>query len=112
MMQARLGGGNDLDRINPSKNVFYAGRLAKPFGNRRWRGGVNSNPENWGLYDRWGSPYRVSLDSNFEDKVREPGGGADFKETAIVWSAGPDREFETWADNLKSWRNRTDSTGF
>jgi len=32
-----------------------------------------------------------------------PATSAFLPETILVWSAGPDGDFDTWADNIKSW---------
>lgn len=56
------------------------------------------------LVDLWGEPYYLILDTNEDGKVRNPEGGADMRESMILYSAGPDRDPKTWADNIKSWR--------
>ena len=59
--------------------------------------------------DPWGRPYRVYMDSNFDEEVRIPPGytgdsGRPFiRKSVIVYSAGPDGKFETVNDNVTTW---------
>lgn len=57
-----------------------------------------------GLYDPWGNPYMIALDTNYEEKITIP-----FKipvfingKRCSVYSAGQDGVFET-KDDIKTW---------
>lgn len=67
----------------------------------------NSNPDNPSMYDPWGTAYKIVLDSDFNEQIENPdssGGGQPIRnQRCIVYSAGKDRNFDTWTDNVKSW---------
>lgn len=80
------------------KNIMFfepgAGALA-PAGHR-WVGA---------FIDPWGQPFEYSLDIDGDGAVPNPdaGVGGNLSARAIAWSAGPDGNYASWADNAKSW---------
>jgi hypothetical protein len=63
----------------------------------------------WVLVDPWGEPLYFIIDLKGEGKVPNPD-PRDNKEhpfintSIIVFSAGPDRNLDTWEDNILSWK--------
>jgi hypothetical protein len=57
-----------------------------------------------GLFDPWGHGYKVRLDLDYDGKiVVNPKTGETLKDRhAAIWSAGPDRVFDT-EDDVKTW---------
>jgi hypothetical protein len=58
-----------------------------------------------GLYDSWGNPYVVVLDTDFDERLQFQWGdqSVDLKERrAAVFSAGPDRKLGT-SDDIRTW---------
>jgi hypothetical protein len=62
----------------------------------------------FGLYDPWGQTYQVVLDTDYDEQIENPEPGLKgeemLKSSFIVWSAGPDGDFDTWEDNICSWK--------
>jgi len=83
---------------------FYEKEAIKSEGGT-FRKGIQSLPGGRGeLWDPWGNYYYVRLDTNRDGEVADPTGRADsIKETVLVWSAGPDGDFDTWDDNPRTW---------
>lgn len=55
--------------------------------------------------DVWGSPILVLLSSIEDRSVTDPEHpGSVIREAVVLWSAGPDGNFVTWADNVASWK--------
>jgi hypothetical protein len=90
---------------NPRGIAFYTDKAAKPIDEGRFRRGVTLDENGGGeLWDAWGNHYRVRLDTNGDGKVENPEApGTQLPESILIWSAGPDGDFETWKDNVKSW---------
>jgi len=90
---------------NPRGIAFYTDRAARPMGEGRFRRGVTLDENGDGeLWDPWGKHYRVRLDTNGDGKIENPAApGTHLPESILVWSAGPDGDFETWKDNVKTW---------
>ncbi len=93
---------------NPRGIAFYADKEAKPMAGGRFRKGITYHPATGTgeLWDPWGNLYRVRLDTDHNRRVENPevpATSAFLPETILVWSAGPDGDFDTWADNIKSW---------
>lgn len=90
---------------NPRGIAFYTDRAAKPMGDGRFRKGITIDESGAGeLWDPWGNHYRVRFDTNNDGKIENPEApGTHLPESIEVWSAGPDGDFETWEDNVKSW---------
>lgn len=82
---------------------------------------VTSGSDSWPptgleLHDLWGEKYYLVLDIDEDGKVPNPEAHADaawlakhrqpaFLSTSVaIYSAGPDRDPKTWADNITSWR--------
>lgn len=94
-----------LDGRNPRGIAFYTDRAAKPYRDGRFRFGITLDDRGAGeLWDSWGNHYRIRFDTNGDGRVENPETpGTHLPESIAVWSAGPDGEFETWDDNVKSW---------
>lgn len=90
---------------NPRGIAFYTDKAAKPMGDGRFRKGITLDDSGGGeLWDPWGNHYRVRLDTNGDGKIENPENpGKHLPKTIAVWSAGPDGDFETWKDNVKTW---------
>lgn len=59
------------------------------------------------LIDPWGTPYHVHIDTTFNQRITNPQPDSDRPEipaTVLVYSAGPDRDPNTWKDNIISWQ--------
>jgi hypothetical protein len=82
---------------NPRKVPFYEPPIA-----RKGRGGYT--PEN-GLVDIWGTKgYIMILDYDGNGEISDPEHpGTTISAGVIVYSAGPDGDYNTWDDNIKSW---------
>lgn len=91
--------------ISPRRIAFYSGREATLGEDGRYLKGVSKTPEGrTELWDPWGNHYHVRLDTNHDNMIADPSGGdAPIPESILVWSAGPDGDFDTWKDNVKSW---------
>ena len=93
---------------NPRGIAFFTDKAAKPIGGGRYRKGLTYDPASGAgeLWDPWGNRYRVHFDTDHDNRVENPevpAASAFLPETILVWSAGPDGDFDTWADNVKSW---------
>ncbi len=58
-----------------------------------------------GLYDPWGSPYTIVLDTNYEEKIKVKPGKVETTlngRRAAVYSPGQDKKFGT-IDDVKTW---------
>ena len=108
---------NHKSALNPQHNTFLNIKTAKGYG-------PNGVGENDGVYrDPWGHPYIVTLDLDYDNRVRDPFGvqwpASDdrfrsIKASAVVWSLGPDGKVDFTKgvnekgtvneDNLYSWR--------
>ncbi len=60
------------------------------------------------LVDPWGEPYYFVMDLNNDGKVpnrdSRPNEPRELPTTVIVFSSGPDRDPNTWKDNITTWR--------
>lgn len=99
--------GSDKQNRNPRRIAFYTDQAAKAMGGGRFRQGVTLDAFGGGeLWDPWGNFYRVRFDTDGNRRVEnpDPAGPANFlPESIILWSAGPDGDFDTWEDNITSW---------
>jgi type II secretory pathway pseudopilin PulG len=101
--------GSDAERSEDGRNhrgiAFYTDKAAKTTKKGRFYKGISLDENGRGfLWDTWGNPYRVCVDSNFDNKVDDPESpGSTIPESVAVWSAGKDGNFETWDDNVKTW---------
>lgn len=94
--------------LNPRRISFYAGRranTAKAGKNGRYRKGVKLEAGGASeLWDPYSNYYKVLVDTNYYNIIDSPETpGVPIKSTVIVWSAGPDGDFDTWKDNVKTW---------
>ncbi len=104
--------GEDVDGLNPRKIAYI-----EPPDFTEGRGGLirGTGPEGSRLVDRWGHPYVIWLDTDFDNKIANP----DVKNSSplirraaspnlilgvIAYSLGPDG-VEGTADDIVSWRN-------
>tara|TARA_R110002049_G_scaffold72292_2_gene186505 strand:+ start:377 stop:871 length:495 start_codon:yes stop_codon:yes gene_type:complete len=84
---------------------------------RQGKGGVIETVDGvLDLVDRWGSRYFVVVDVDEDGKVANPEAAVSLEKrgdkdapavlpvSIVIFSAGPDREPETWTDNIASWR--------
>lgn len=64
----------------------------------------SSNPDSPSLFDPWGTPYKIVLDGDKNEQIANPADGQLIRnQRCIIYSAGKDRNFDTWHDNVKSW---------
>lgn len=59
-----------------------------------------------GLVDPWGkNGYRILLDDFSTGKIADPEKVlGDISAEVLIYSAGPDGDFDTWGDNVCSWK--------
>lgn len=64
----------------------------------------------WEVRDTWGRLYRICVDLNGDGTVPNPAPGEKPAQVPvlvpglIMYSSGPDGNFDTWADNVCSWK--------
>ena len=92
-------------KISPRRIAYYVGKEAKLGEDGRYREGLSRTREGQSeLWDPWGNHYHVRLDTNHDTQLADPSGGdAPIPETILIWSAGPDGDFATWKDNIRTW---------
>ena len=87
--------------LNPKRFVFF-----EPGGGALGVDGQVAKPEYIGAFvDPWGSPFKFRLDTDGSGQIDHPNaevGGA-VRGRVLAWSAGPDGDFTTWADNVTGW---------
>lgn len=85
------------DSKNPRKIPFYEPPAAKQ--------GAGGYTTTGGLVDIWDfKGYIILLDYDGDGKIADPEHpGATIPTFALVYSAGPDHEYSTWKDNVRSW---------
>ena len=92
------------ETLNPRKIVFFDPPLAKD----RKRGLYRDEKGEPFFVDSWGEPFYFMFDINGEGKIPNPDPRPDepreLGTTVIGFSAGPDRDPDTWKDNVASWR--------
>lgn len=100
-----LGKEDDTGKMqNPRKIPFLNVKESK---NSKKGGLVYSNGGSGGqiegLYDAWGKPFRVKLDTEYEGEINDPiiQGNVVRNKNAIVYSYGPDGKLGT--DDVKTW---------
>ena len=82
--------------LNPRNIVFFEPKVGKS-----GQGGLNGSTYN----DPWGSPYQVSLDYNYDNKIATntpTGTNATYFTTVVVVSGGPDTNMATGTDNISN----------
>ncbi|WP_050028180.1 hypothetical protein [Verrucomicrobium sp. BvORR034] len=90
--------------LNPRKTRFYDPPEGKKGKNGLWR--APADGQQMQLRDPWGGPYRIRSDSDGDGKIvnpEDPAGERIFS-SVILYSAGPDQDFDTWKDNVTSWK--------
>jgi len=82
----------DVVPTNPKRIVFF-----EPGG-----GALNADGA---FVDTWGHAFRFRLDETGTGEVANPDAdrGGMLRGRVVAWSAGEDGDYETWADNVKSW---------
>lgn len=99
-----------MDVTQNSKATDFLGDIkdAKNEGGTRVNGLVR-DAETAELVDPWGNYYDVHLDLDLNGKIDNPNteeassGTTELHKTAIVFSAGKDRDKAVWKDNVGSW---------
>lgn len=109
--------GRDITALNPRNLKFIDLPMAKERKYGLWQNGLE-----WVLNDYWGEPYHIVLDTNEDGKISNPEFGADQSDSkyvekcrnspppptlsakVLIYSFGPDRDPQTWHDNICSWR--------
>ena len=102
--------GSDPSRLdseaNPRGIVFFAGRRALEEPKNVFRRGISFDPADGTgqLWDPWGNLYRYRFDNDGDGRVENPAQPDQrLPDTILVWSAGPDGDYETWEDNVITW---------
>ena len=89
---------------SPRGISFLSGRQAEPLPYGGWRNGITLGAGgDSGLFDPWGNPYWVKMNTNGSDGFLAPDRSGEIDETIAVWSAGPDGDPDTWEDNIRTW---------
>lgn len=97
------------DRLNPRKLPFYEPPALKGRFSREPRTLVNEQGELC-LVDSHGNLLLLLMDMNGDGVIHNPNPGAREEEREIhapfiIYSAGPDGDYSTWKDNLRSWEH-------
>ncbi len=101
--------GKDPTRNTKSLNFLDGLPQAKKGPDQRMENGLDydTNPDAPSLMDPWGYPYKILVDSDYNEEIANPdtnGGGKPIRgQKAVMWSGGKDGKLDTWADNVKSW---------
>ncbi len=105
-LMAILMGANDT--MNPRKIVFFEPPVAKQPG--RYGIEINSSgAPTSDFLDPWGGAYKIRIDVNYNNRVRELGSGKLLTTGVIAWSAGKDKTDGSsktspeYKDNVLSW---------
>ena len=95
MMGPKPGSGTVPE--NPKRIVFF-----EPGGGALAKDGQYAGA----FVDPWGMPFRFRLNQEGSDTMANPDSTSatgEVRAPALAWSAGDDRDYDTWADNVKSW---------
>ena len=89
--------------LNPRNVRFYDPPAPQKNGPS---GGVRNEKGELELRDQWGNFLRIHFDWNGDGRIPDPVHPGESVEaiTVIIYSAGPDGDYDTWADNLASWQ--------
>lgn len=96
-------------QYNPRHLKYIDGMQQAKFTNGQWVNGINfeDNPEAPTLTDPWGKGYKVVLDADANGEIANPEQNATnpkiLGKKCLVYGAGADGDYTTWADNPKSW---------
>ncbi|MBP7949153.1 MAG: type II secretion system protein [Verrucomicrobiales bacterium] len=95
---------------NPRKLNYLEGmKQAKKGSSGAFEDGLDfeSDPTKPTLLDPWGQAYKIKMDSDLNNEIENPEKDATPKiirgKRCIVWAPGPDKNYDTWNDNVKSW---------
>ncbi len=102
------------DSNNPRKLNYIDGLRTAQLVDGQYINGIHfgDDPDHTTLTDPWGHPYRILMDTDDDGAILNPATSALPNvhlpkqirgKRAIIWSAGPDGDFNTWADNPQSW---------
>ena len=100
-----------MDKAQNSRGTNYLTDMkdATSTGKNKRVDGLVRNEETVELVDPWGTPYKVTLDLDLDGKILNPNekeadeGRKELHKSVIIHSAGKDRDFSTWKDNVTSW---------
>ncbi len=99
----------------PSLNRRNIKFLDQPLAKHGQRGLVKEGDE-LRLVDFWGEMFYIHLDTNGDNRILNPEASADaewlqehpqpphINTSVVIYSSGPDRDPNTWEDNITSWR--------
>ena len=97
VINALMGGEKQL---NPREIKYIDPPMA-----RTQSGGLESTDAGYRLVDFYGHEYRASVAKAGATEVPDPEHpGVMLPSPVIVWSAGEDGDFNTWRDNVASWK--------
>ena len=93
------------EELNPRRIAFGEWRAADK---SKTNGLLTQGADSVGiLVDPWGEQFNIALDGNYDNKIDNPdkenGSTPTLRQSILVWSGGPDRDNDTWEDNIKSW---------
>ncbi|MGK0188633.1 MAG: prepilin-type N-terminal cleavage/methylation domain-containing protein [Verrucomicrobiales bacterium] len=93
------------EQLNPRKIAFGEWRDA---GKSKTNGIIYSGGGDSGeLVDSWGGRFFIAVDGNNDNKLDNPdkenSTTKTLRQTILVWSGGPDKDPETWDDNVTTW---------
>jgi type II secretory pathway pseudopilin PulG len=92
VLRAQAGAGNEEHKWNPRKVVFFEGRPRTGDSPR----GVAADGT---IYDPWGAPYQIIVDTNGDGKIENPyltnAGPSPIQGKVFVYSLGPDGSLGT-----------------
>jgi hypothetical protein len=86
-------------------NYLYGFPLSQKSANGKWSQGIDSesDPNKPRILDPWGNFFRMQVDGNGDGSLSNPQGDLSIQSACIAWSAGPDGDFATWENNIRSW---------
>lgn len=90
--------GGPMPPSNPKRIMFFepSGGSLAPAG----------DPNVGAFVDPWGTPFEYQVDLDGDGQCANPNEESDtafIPGRVIVWSAGPDKDYDTWEDNVTSW---------
>ena len=99
--------------LHLTDNVWVAAMSPSPGGNPSaynlkrivfFEPGAGALDEASGAFvDPWKRAFAYELDIDQDGSIPHPNGDGNVRGRAIAWSAGPDGDYTTWPDNVKSW---------
>jgi hypothetical protein len=91
----------DDEKLNP-RQIHY---IDPPVATQTKGPGLYEGPVMRALVDSWGKPMRIALEDSHTTELPDPEHpSAKIKANVLIWSAGPDGNFDTWKDNIASWK--------